>query len=64
MCNTDAEITTKKECPKCKSTEVAYQGLSHGGGARGEGGNIPSANHHQYKCEKCGEVFYYTGKNP
>jgi transposase-like protein len=60
MCNMDAEITTKKECPKCKSNNVQYQGLSHSVGA----GQPPPVNKHQFKCQKCGTIFYYVGKNP
>jgi DNA-directed RNA polymerase subunit M/transcription elongation factor TFIIS len=56
------EITNKKECPKCGSNDVTYQGTSSGTGSASEYGPSPSVDKHDFKCNACGHRFYYTGR--
>ncbi len=55
-------ITTKKECPQCRSSKVAYQGVGTGAGTRTQSGKLPSVMSHKFKCNDCGLVFTYQGQ--
>lgn len=57
------KVTNEKRCPKCGNTNVAFQGMGHGCGTISEGGKLPEINKHQFKCQNCNYIFWYTGDN-
>ena len=61
----EMENTNEKKCPKCKRTNVVYEG--HGASFPQFiplDGIHPKVSKHAYKCLECGYEFYYVGKNP
>lgn len=54
------ERINKKECPKCKSSNIIDIGARIGDVSKIEPGQaIPDANHPIYECKNCGELFVF-----
>lgn len=52
-------VTREKKCPKCDSTDVAFQGGSVGVGI---GERLPVPDKHLFQCRTCGQDFWYRGQ--
>ena len=55
------KTTTERKCIECNSENVKYQGASH---SIGVGERMAEPYKHQFKCENCGEIFWYKGERP
>ncbi len=55
-------VTSKKECPKCQSQRVTYQGIGSGAGTETQSGQLPPITSHAFRCDKCGLDFWYRGQ--